>query len=204
MACPVGNGCRGFNRGNEGRANGNCSYRGQRLAVREGCQDWASAGDDEGGWIRPQGNRKRRGRIHDSSLSAAHMISAADLAPTLKKVDRKLDLLLAYRRIDQAASLERIPAQRSCQPHQGIVASALPDCPLALFAGHDLATLGRRFASSFVLLILVTSSPSSWALRFGLLLITRTPWNMGTGTRRTYNPGIGCLLTRYARCGSVR
>ena len=36
------------------------------------------------------------------------MISAADLARTLKQVDQKLDLLLAYRRIDQAASLERI------------------------------------------------------------------------------------------------
>jgi hypothetical protein len=41
-------------------------------------------------------------------VSAAHMISAADLARTLKLVDQKLDLLLAYRRIDQAASLERI------------------------------------------------------------------------------------------------
>ena len=41
-------------------------------------------------------------------ISAAHMISAADLARTLKQVDQKLDLLLAYRRIDQAASLERI------------------------------------------------------------------------------------------------
>jgi hypothetical protein len=41
-------------------------------------------------------------------VSAAHMISAADLARTLKQVDEKLDLLLAYRQIDQAASLERI------------------------------------------------------------------------------------------------
>lgn len=41
-------------------------------------------------------------------VSAAHMISAADLARTLKQVDQKLDLLLAYRQIDQAASLERI------------------------------------------------------------------------------------------------
>ena len=41
-------------------------------------------------------------------VSAAHMISAADLARTLKQVDQKLDLLLAYRRIDQTASLERI------------------------------------------------------------------------------------------------
>jgi hypothetical protein len=41
-------------------------------------------------------------------VSAAHMISAADLARTLKQVDQKLDLLLAYRQIDQAANLERI------------------------------------------------------------------------------------------------
>jgi hypothetical protein len=41
-------------------------------------------------------------------VSAAHMISAADLARTLKQVDQKLDRLLVYRRIDQAASLERI------------------------------------------------------------------------------------------------
>lgn len=41
-------------------------------------------------------------------VSAAHMISAADLARTIKQVDQKLDLLLEYRRIDQAASLERI------------------------------------------------------------------------------------------------
>ena len=41
-------------------------------------------------------------------ISAAHMISAADLARTLNQVDQKLDLLHAYRQIDQAASLERI------------------------------------------------------------------------------------------------
>ncbi len=43
-------------------------------------------------------------------ISAAHMIATADLARTLKLVDQKLDLLLAYRRIDQAAALERIYA----------------------------------------------------------------------------------------------
>lgn len=41
-------------------------------------------------------------------ISAAHMISAADLARTLNQVDQKLDLLHAYRQIDQAATLERI------------------------------------------------------------------------------------------------
>ena len=41
-------------------------------------------------------------------VSAAHMIATADLARTLRLVDQKLDLLLAYRRIDQEAALERI------------------------------------------------------------------------------------------------
>ena len=41
-------------------------------------------------------------------VSAAHMISAADLARKLDRVDKKLDLLLAYRWIDQAAKLERV------------------------------------------------------------------------------------------------
>jgi len=41
-------------------------------------------------------------------VSAAHMIATADLARTLKLVDQKIDLLLAYRRIDQQAALERI------------------------------------------------------------------------------------------------
>jgi hypothetical protein len=41
-------------------------------------------------------------------VSAAHMIATADLARKLKLVDEKLDLLLAYRRIDQQAALERI------------------------------------------------------------------------------------------------
>jgi hypothetical protein len=41
-------------------------------------------------------------------VSAAHMIAAADLARTLRLVDQKLELLLAYRRIDQEAALERI------------------------------------------------------------------------------------------------
>lgn len=41
-------------------------------------------------------------------VSAAHMIATADLARTLRLVDQKLDRLLAYRRIDQDAALERI------------------------------------------------------------------------------------------------
>lgn len=41
-------------------------------------------------------------------VSVAHMISAADLARKLNKVEQKLDLLLAFRRIDQEAILERI------------------------------------------------------------------------------------------------
>ena len=41
-------------------------------------------------------------------VSAAHMIAAADLARKVKIVDEKLDRLLAYRRIDQTAKLERI------------------------------------------------------------------------------------------------
>jgi hypothetical protein len=41
-------------------------------------------------------------------VSAAHLIATADLARTLKLVDGKLDLMLAYRRIDQTSALERI------------------------------------------------------------------------------------------------
>jgi transposase len=41
-------------------------------------------------------------------VSAAHMIAAADLSRKLDLVGKKLDLLLAYRRIDQEARLERI------------------------------------------------------------------------------------------------
>ncbi len=44
------------------------------------------------------------------AVSAAHMISSADLARTLKLVDTKLDLLLEFRRIDKEAKLERIYA----------------------------------------------------------------------------------------------
>jgi hypothetical protein len=41
-------------------------------------------------------------------VGAAHVIAAADIAKKLKIIDGKLDILLAYRRIDQAAALERI------------------------------------------------------------------------------------------------
>ena len=41
-------------------------------------------------------------------VGAAHLIASADIARKLKIVDGKLDTLLAYRRIDQAAALERI------------------------------------------------------------------------------------------------
>ena len=41
-------------------------------------------------------------------VGAAHMIAGADIAKRLTKVDAKLELLLVHRRIDQAATLERI------------------------------------------------------------------------------------------------
>lgn len=42
------------------------------------------------------------------AVSAAHIVAGADIARRLKSVEKKLDLLLAYRRIDQLATLERI------------------------------------------------------------------------------------------------
>jgi hypothetical protein len=41
-------------------------------------------------------------------VSAAHIISGADIARRLKQVEVKIDLLIAYRHIDQMAKLERI------------------------------------------------------------------------------------------------
>jgi len=41
-------------------------------------------------------------------IGAAHIIAGADLAKRLKRIECKMDLLLAYRRIDQVAALERI------------------------------------------------------------------------------------------------
>jgi hypothetical protein len=41
-------------------------------------------------------------------VGAAHIIASADIAKKLKIIDGKLELLLAYRRIDQVAVLERI------------------------------------------------------------------------------------------------
>jgi hypothetical protein len=41
-------------------------------------------------------------------VGAAHIIASADIAKKLRIIDGKLDALLAYRRIDQAALLERV------------------------------------------------------------------------------------------------
>ena len=41
-------------------------------------------------------------------VGAAHIIAGADIAKRLKAVDAKIDLLLAYRKIDQMAALERL------------------------------------------------------------------------------------------------
>ncbi len=48
--------------------------------------------------------------IASVAIAASHMISAADLARKLDRVETKLDLLLIYRRIDQQAAVERIYA----------------------------------------------------------------------------------------------
>ena len=50
----------------------------------------------------------RLASISTAIVGAAHIISAADIAKRLKEVDAKINLLLAYRRIDQMAALERI------------------------------------------------------------------------------------------------
>jgi hypothetical protein len=50
----------------------------------------------------------RLATISTAVIGAAHIISAADIAKRLKEVDEKINLLLAYRRIDQLAALERI------------------------------------------------------------------------------------------------
>jgi hypothetical protein len=41
-------------------------------------------------------------------VGAAHIVSGADIAKRLKEVDAKINLLLAYRRIDEMSALERI------------------------------------------------------------------------------------------------
>ena len=46
--------------------------------------------------------------ISSAVVSVAHVISAADLAHRMKQMEPKLDLLIAYRRIDQEAKLERV------------------------------------------------------------------------------------------------
>jgi len=50
----------------------------------------------------------RLASISTAVIGAAHLIAGADLAKRLKRVESKLDLLLASRRIDQVARLERI------------------------------------------------------------------------------------------------
>ncbi|MGQ9612817.1 MAG: hypothetical protein ACUVSL_06935 [Chloroflexus sp.] len=46
--------------------------------------------------------------ISSAVVSVAYVISAADLAHRMKRMETKLDLLIAYRRIDQEAKLERV------------------------------------------------------------------------------------------------
>ena len=48
------------------------------------------------------------GHLSAAVVGAAHIISGADIAKRLKLVDSKINLLLAYRRIDHMATLERI------------------------------------------------------------------------------------------------
>ncbi|MCY2928753.1 MAG: hypothetical protein NTV86_04525 [Planctomycetota bacterium] len=50
----------------------------------------------------------RLGAMSAAVVGAAHIVAGADIAKRLKQIDSKLNLLLAYRRIDQGAALERI------------------------------------------------------------------------------------------------
>ena len=50
----------------------------------------------------------RLGAISTALIGAAHIVSGADIAKRLKEVDAKINLLLAYRRIDEMSALERI------------------------------------------------------------------------------------------------
>jgi len=50
----------------------------------------------------------RLASLSTAIVGAAHIISGADIAKRLKEVDAKINLLLAYRRIDEMAALERI------------------------------------------------------------------------------------------------
>jgi len=50
----------------------------------------------------------RLGAMSSVVIGAAHIIAGADIAKRLKQIESKMDLLLAYRRIDQVAALERI------------------------------------------------------------------------------------------------
>lgn len=50
----------------------------------------------------------RSAALSAAVVGAAHLIASADIAKQLKSISSQLDQLLAYRRIDQAAKLERI------------------------------------------------------------------------------------------------
>lgn len=50
----------------------------------------------------------RLGAMSSAVMGAAHILAGADIAKRLKQVEAKMDLLLAYRKIDQMATLERI------------------------------------------------------------------------------------------------
>lgn len=50
----------------------------------------------------------RSAALSTAVVGAAHLIASADIAKQLKSISSQLDQLLAYRRIDQAAKLERI------------------------------------------------------------------------------------------------
>jgi hypothetical protein len=50
----------------------------------------------------------RLGAMSAAVVGAAHIVAGADISKRLKQLNSKVDLLLAYRRIDQLAKLERI------------------------------------------------------------------------------------------------
>lgn len=50
------------------------------------------------------------GKASAAIVGAAHMIAGADISKRLRIIDRKIDLLIAYRQFDQFARLERIYA----------------------------------------------------------------------------------------------
>ncbi|MDR4495871.1 MAG: hypothetical protein R3B74_15930 [Nitrospirales bacterium] len=50
----------------------------------------------------------RLGALSAAVVGAAHIVAGADIAKRLKRVEERLDILIAFRRIDQVATLERI------------------------------------------------------------------------------------------------